>query len=294
MLWYAVLLTLVVGPLLLALRGTQLARRETPAVLPPWRWRLSAASMLFYVLAFNLTFFIQELFLVVPKALTPGLRATLFHNNHRWDGDHPLAALFQGSGALATLLFGIFCAVLSRRARWRSTNTQLFVLWLAYCGIFMALPQVVIGALSGASDVGMAMDYFALSQLQKNAAALLALAAIPLAALYLAPSLLRVAASAADIAGRRGRFRFVFLAGLLPALLAIVLIVPFRIPREAIEVVLLPLLVTVCGLAWMQAGAWRSTSGADGDGRTPLLWPVIALAVLLLVFQGHLRHGVVF
>jgi hypothetical protein len=31
-------------------------------------------STLLYTLAFNLTFFIQELFLVVPKALTPGLR----------------------------------------------------------------------------------------------------------------------------------------------------------------------------------------------------------------------------
>jgi hypothetical protein len=57
--------------------------------------------VLLYTLAFNLTFFIQELFLVVPKALTPGLRPTLFHNNHLWQGEHPLASLFQGTGALA-------------------------------------------------------------------------------------------------------------------------------------------------------------------------------------------------
>jgi hypothetical protein len=41
-------------------------------------WSLSISSMLLYILAFNLVFFIQELFLVLPKALTPGLRPTLY------------------------------------------------------------------------------------------------------------------------------------------------------------------------------------------------------------------------
>ena len=41
-------------------------------------WRPVAHSMLAYVLAFNLTFFIQELFLVLPKALVPGLQPTLY------------------------------------------------------------------------------------------------------------------------------------------------------------------------------------------------------------------------
>jgi hypothetical protein len=39
--------------------------------------RLTLSSALLYSLAFNLTFFIQELLLVVPKALTPGLHPTL-------------------------------------------------------------------------------------------------------------------------------------------------------------------------------------------------------------------------
>lgn len=44
----------------------------------PWNWKLTVASALLYTLAFNSIFFTQELFLVLPKALTPGLRPTLF------------------------------------------------------------------------------------------------------------------------------------------------------------------------------------------------------------------------
>src|SRR5271168_1624654 len=78
----AVALVLVAGPLLLGLTGLIRARRvPADAILAParpWNWKLTVNSALLYALAFNLTFFIQELFLVLPKALTPGLRPTLF------------------------------------------------------------------------------------------------------------------------------------------------------------------------------------------------------------------------
>ncbi|MEO6104330.1 MAG: hypothetical protein ABIP44_11945, partial [Pseudoxanthomonas sp.] len=95
-------LVLIVCPLLLALAGAFRARGETSVAAPAWDWRLVALSTLLYVVAFNLVFFVQELFLVLPKAFTPGLRPTLFHNNHLWQGEHALASLFQGTGALAT------------------------------------------------------------------------------------------------------------------------------------------------------------------------------------------------
>src|SRR5262245_25411231 len=95
----AALLVAVVGPLLLGFAGLLRARRAPCTVAAsPWEWNLTLRSALLYVLAFNLTFFIQELFLVLPKALTPGLHPTLFHNNHQWEGVHPLANLFQGTG----------------------------------------------------------------------------------------------------------------------------------------------------------------------------------------------------
>ena len=65
----AILLVVVVAPVLLGLTGLLVARRA-PATepAPSWDWRLTVQSALLYTLAFNLTFFIQELFLVVPKA----------------------------------------------------------------------------------------------------------------------------------------------------------------------------------------------------------------------------------
>jgi hypothetical protein len=99
-------LVLIACPLLLALLGIFRARNEPSATVVAWDWRLLTLSALLYTMAFNLVFFVQELFLVLPKAFTPGLRPTLFHNNHLWEGEHPLASLFQGTGALATFLLG--------------------------------------------------------------------------------------------------------------------------------------------------------------------------------------------
>jgi hypothetical protein len=95
-----------------------------------WNWNLVINSALLYALAFNVTFFIQEFFLVLPKALTPGLRPTLFHNNHGWEGENPLASLFQGTGALAILLTGVACALFLRCASRRSTTVRLALIWM--------------------------------------------------------------------------------------------------------------------------------------------------------------------
>lgn len=287
--------TLLIAPLLLAIVG--LSRSGTATVTAqrlPWDRRWSIASALLYTLAFNLTFFIQELFLVLPKAFTPGLRPTLFHNNHRWDGEHPLASLFQGTGALATVIAALLCGVLLRRAR--APWLRLFLVWMAYCGLFMALPQVVIGALSAGSDVGMAIAYLGLGTTAKTVAALLALVAMPLVAAWLTPHLLALADSPARIATRGARMRFTFQIATLPVLVATALIIPFRVPREAIEVLFLPLVVSVAGIVWVQTGAWRFEDvNARGDGSAgPIAWMLVAVVALLLVFQLVLRPGIAF
>ena len=293
----AALLILVVGPLLLGLWGLVRARRvPADAAALPWNWKLTAVSALLYTLAFNLTFFLQELFLVLPKALTPGLRPTLFHNNHTWDGDNPLAALFQGTGALAILVSGIVCALLLRRGVGRSVTARLFLAWMAYCGCFMALPQVVVGALSSGSDVGMAMDYLHLDAIVKTTLALLALVAIPPLALWLVRPLLGLADDAAQVASVGARARFMFQIATLPALVAILMIIPFRVPREPVEVVMVPLVVSVIGIAWIQAGAWRiEASRTAGILRTgSIAYPLGAVLFVLLVFQVLLRPGIRF
>lgn len=299
MLPIAVLLVLVVAPLSFAAVGMVRARHaaQVPRTdVRPWRWRMTAASALLYTLAFNVTFFVQELFLVLPKALTPGLRPTLFHNNHAWEGTHPLAFLFQGTGALATLLLGIVAGAWLRRNRNGPAWWRLLVFWMAFSGVFMALPQAVIGALVPQGDVGMAMAYLGLGPAAKTAVALSALVAMPLFALWLLRPLLELAEDPAQVAGAGARMRFVSLAATLPALLAIALVVPFRMPREWIEVLLVPVIVTAAGLGWLQAGAWRIGGVRPTAGRRD--WPVGALLAaaiaLLAVFQLVLRPGIAF
>jgi hypothetical protein len=293
----AIAVVLVLAPLALGVAGWLRARRESRA-MPPVRmdWRLAVASTLLYVLAFNLVFFLQELFLVLPKALTPGLRATLYHNNHTWTGDNPVAALFQGTGVVATLLAGLGCLAWLRSSRApRAPAARLFLAWMAYCGCLMALPQVVAGALLPGSDVGMAMGYLQLGVATKTTAALLALAAIPAVALALRRPLLEFADDAARIDHARARTRFAFHVATLPALAAIALIVPFRVPRDPVEVLVVPLVVSCVGIAWIQAGAWRvDDARASGSRIGGIGWIAAAAVALLLVFQLVLRPGIAF
>ena len=288
------------GPLLLGLIGLWRSRAggaAAPAApAPSWDWRLSFQSAILYALAFNLVFFIQELFLVLPKALTPGLRPTLYHNNHSWQGDHPLAALFQGTGALAIFLTGLGFAFLLRRAAGRSTAGRLFLIWMAYHGLFQSLPQIVVGAFVPDNDVGMAMDWFAMSEGAKTIAALVALAALPLAGLWLTRPLLALASSEGAIAGPGRRTFFIFRTATLPALAAIPVIIAFRVPRELIEVILPPIAVTIVGMAWIQAAAWRETRAKPGglSAARPIFPLLGLLLILLLVFQLVLRPGIPF
>ena len=289
-------LVLIVCPLLLAVAGTFRARNEPPATTAAWDWRLVAISALLYTVAFNLVFFVQELFLVLPKAFTPGLQPTLFHNNHLWQGEHPLASLFQGTGALATFLLGSICLLLLRQGVGRSLTTRLLLIWVAYCGVFMALPQAVVGALSSGSDVGMAMEYFQLGSNAKTMAALLALAVIPMFAREFSRQLLGLASHPAQLANAAARGRFIFQVATLPALLALALILPFRVPREWLEVVFLPLAVFIAGMPLIQSGAWRLRDVVPSalSTRFSLAHPLAAAVVLLLVFQLVLRPGIRF
>ena len=294
----ATLLALVVGPLLLAVQGLNAARRVGAVTVAPraWDWRLTITSALLYALAFNLIFFIQEFFLVLPKALTPGLRPTLFHNNHRWEGENPLASLLQGTGALAIFVTGLICAFLVKRRAGSSSTARLFLIWMTCNGFLQSLPQVVIGSVEPRNDVGMAMDYLHLGAPAKTAAALAALIAIAAAALWLRRPLLSVAQSADDIADARARIRFIFRAATLPAFAAILLIIPFRVPRNWVEVVAVPVVVTVIGIAWIQAGAWAVADvKASGNlGSRSIIYASSALLMLLLIFQFVLRPGIRF
>jgi hypothetical protein len=289
----AAMLGVIIGPLLLSAAGWLRTRGKSAPAAPPRPWRITLDSTLAFALAFNLTFFIQELFLVLPKALTPGLRPTLFHNNHTWSGSHPLEDLFQGTGALATSIASAVCWALLARGRDRSATSRLLLLWMTYAGLFMALPQVVVGAVSNASDLGRAMNYFALGSGARSALALVALLAMPWLALRLSRHFLALSPDVPP--SPRGRSRFMFHVATLPALLGIALIVPFRVPREWIEVVIVPVAVVLAGVPWMQAGAWRAApAGVPTRASASPFVLLIALAVLLAIFQLVLRRGIPF
>jgi hypothetical protein len=257
-------------------------------------WKLTITSALLYAIAYNLTFFIQELFLVLPKALLPGVHATLFHNNHTWEGEHPLTRLFQGTGALATLISGGLCACLVRRHPPATGMARLLLIWMAYSGLLQALAQVLVGALNPENDVGMAMAYLGLGPATRTLAALLALVAIAAIALMLTRPLLELADSPARLATGHARSAFMFRVGTLPALIGVLLIVPFRVPRELLEVLVPPVVDTVMGIVWMQTFAWR-VRGAKAAGFVPAaspLYAAAALIALLLLFQLVLRPGI--
>ena len=290
------LLVLVFGPLTM---GWAAVRRDTQPngrAGPAWSWRPTLSSALLCTLAYNLTFLLQEVFLVLPKALTPGLRPTLFHNNHTWSGDNPLASLLQGSGALAILVCGVVCGVQARRLVQRSWTGQLLLAWMAYEGCFQALPQLILGAFIPGNDVGVAMTFLGLGPLGRGVAAVVALALLPLVAWWLTPVFLRLAGSPERLATVRARLRCAGRLVTLPALLSVVLSVAFREPRELIEVLLPPAVSVIAGAGWIQALAARARPDqlVATAAEAPVAAPLTGLVALLLLFQLVLRRGIAF
>ena len=252
---------------------------------------LCVGSLLLCALAFNLTFFWQELWLVIPKALTPGLHPILFHNNHDWTGDAPVAELLQGSGAIATLASGLaFCAglVVARRG---TVGWRLFLFWMAFEGLYQSLTQLAIGTLLPGNDVGRALAYLHLGSPARMMLLVLAVAAMAFAGGWLA----RFYPGAAET-GAAARTRPFGYAMLLLTMASIVLIIPFRIPRDIVEVGLIPLFVNLVGVGWLILGA--AVVRQDGRGldqaRPGIAGPALALGATLLLFQLVLRPGIPF
>jgi hypothetical protein len=225
------------------------------------------ASTLLCALAFNLTFFWQELWLVIPKALTPGLHPILYHNDHSWSGESPIVELLQGTGAIATLVSGlIFLGLRGKR---------LFFFWMAFEGLYQSLSQLAIGTLLPGNDVGRALGYLHIDQTGKWA--LLALAGILMA----------------SAGGALAKIQPPVWETLLAGLLAVIFIVPFRLPRNMIEVLLIPVIVQFCGLIFLLLGALFINSSRTYETPPPAK-PAMALLVLLAVFQLILRPGIAF
>lgn len=263
----------------------------TPVFVGRMGWQPMAHSMLTYVLAFNLIFFIQELFLVLPKAAVPGLTATLYHNNHNWTGEAAIAELFQGSGGVAILISGlIFSYIAARRER-----PSFFVLWMAFNGLFQSLPQFVVGAIVAENDMGRAYDYLGIGTAGETMLALAALAAMPVAGIWLGRQFLAAAWDERQLGSASCRFAFLLRVVGLPTLAALPVIILFRVPREMIEVLASPILVPLFGYGWIQLAAFRpGLAKARGSRPEHVVALLLAAMALLAFFQLILRPGITF
>jgi hypothetical protein len=279
-----VLLVVIAGLLPFVIGFTRL----NPAVpgASPWP---RAGSILVCTLAFNLTFFWQELWLVVPKALTPGLVPVLYHNDHDWTGSAPIAELLQGTGALATQASGLASLVaLSWRRRW-GADARLFVFWMAFQGLYQSLTQFAIGSFIPRNDVGRALAYLGANGIARAAlcaASLTAMAAVGLALARRSPPGL----AAAEAGGTRD-FAWALLA---TALACVVLSVPFREPRNLVEVAMIPTVVNLVGIGWLVFGTAIARPRAALEGPPGTTLPLVALLALLAFFQIVLRPGIRF
>jgi hypothetical protein len=253
--------------------------------------RLPTGSIILCTLAFNLTFFWQELWLVIPKALTAGLHPILYHNNHDWTGNSSRVELLQGTGALATLVSGLVFSAGLAVARRASVTWRLFLFWMAFQGLYQSLTQFAIGTMLPGNDVGRALGYLHAGAATKwllLALSVIAMALVGVAFARACPS--NVESGSTKLTRRFGQVMFV------AAMLAIVLIIPFRLPRNIVEVALIPLFVNLVGVGWLTLGAAIVRRGAthEGNERAGVIGPAVALGATLLLFQLMLRPGVAF
>jgi len=265
--------------LLPLLIGTARLERGSARMAP----RDLAASTLLCALAFSLTFLVQELGLVIPKALVPGLDPILYHNDHDWSGDTPVAELLQGGGAVTTLFSGLVFLWLAERISPARPTWRLFAFWMAFQGLFQSLSQWAIGCWLPGNDVGRALAYLDAGPAQKGPLFVAAVIAMFAAGVLLA----RRYPNPGEDRGAVAQLTAVLA-------LAILLIVPFRIPREPVEVVLIPLVVHLIGLGWLAVG-WHFRRGTAPLSDAPAIaGPLAALAALLALFQLVLRPGISF
>src|SRR6185436_4542857 len=156
-------LILLVFPLSWGIYGFIKTRNEDKRKISYPASVLVINSAVLYALAFNIIFFIQELFLALGKRWL-GLKAVLYHNNHNWYGEHPKDDLAQGYGAVAIYFTAIICLVVARLLKDSKHWVQLFFLWMSFQGFAQSLPQFITAFMAPGTDTGQAFNYLGFTQ----------------------------------------------------------------------------------------------------------------------------------
>jgi len=290
-------MVLLGGPVVLSLWGYFRSRKipvELNTVPDAFPTKLLINSAVLYALAYNVIFFIQELFLTLGKKWL-GLRAFLYHNNHNWEGQHELTPLAQGLGALSIFLGGIIFLVIYLNLRKSNHWIRLFALWLAFHGLIQSLPQIPSGVIQPSTDVGQPMQYLGIGLEWSLLLSFLAVGAIIAIGLLFSRFLLEFAPSQNSVNHPVRRFRFLFQSTVLAALAGTILVMPFRI--MPFWQVISPILLNIICLPWIFANSWRVSKVnlvPNVASKNMLLVPIGLLILLLVFFQIVLAPGVEF
>ena len=252
-------------------------------------------SAVFFALAFNIIFFLQEVFLVLGKKAI-GLKSTLYHNNHTWEGEHPMASLMQGSGALGIFLVGLICLGIYLYIRNSTSIWKLLILWLAFNGLVQSIPQVIIGYLSPSTDVGEALvGYMQLSDPILIFLSIVSAIAQASLCIWFSRHLLEFAPEHADLNNPKIKFKYVRYIAVGAAIIGSILVIPFRILPMSQAIT--PFIVSAFSIPWIWAAAGRSKPFRHIPNRIneKVFWgPIIFLVLLLIFFRVVLVPGVEF
>jgi len=288
--------SLLLFPLLWGIYGYLKTRKERISKLPTEKKTfplpLIINSAVLYALAFNLIFFIQELFLALGKKWL-GLKAYLYHNNHNWEGSHPMEGLAQGYGAAAIFITGVICLLIARRIKLSPHWLQLFFLWMAFQGLVQSLPQFITAAMAPDTDTGQAYTYLGITDKVGLLISIAGIILMLLTGIAYSQYLLQLAPSDDHIADASRRFIYLFRIAVAASVTGIMLIIPFRIMPWSRATA--PVFVTLLSIPMVFANAWkvkvRYAINSDVN-RKILVWPIIFLVILLLIFQLILAKGV--
>ena len=285
-------LLLLVIPLIWGIYGFIRSRKEAQQRISYPTFILVLNSAVLYALAFNLIFFIQELFLALGKRWL-GLKAVLYHNNHNWYGEHPMDDLAQGYGAVAIFFTAIICLALARGIKDSKHWVQLFFLWMSFQGFAQSLPQFITAFMAADTDTGQAFTYLGLGQTTGWIIAIFSLLLMLLLGAVFSKFLLQLASSVLVTETARRRFGYLFRIALVASVIGIILIVPFRIMPWSRAMA--PIFVTLFSIPMVFAHAWKLKPLIPVNNNINqrfFLLPLILLAILLLIFQLILAKGV--
>ncbi len=292
---HALLMCLFCGWIVLALWGWfSSSKSKQPYAKVNASWTIAINSAVLYALAFNIIFFIQELFLALGKYWL-GLRAVLYHNNHNWFDDHPKDALAQGYGAFAIFITGILLSILFFAMKPGRSWLRLFIFWMAYQGLIQSLPQFATAVMDRDTDTGQAFTYLGWSETTGYVLFVVCTVLTVMISLVGSKILLSMAPSGEYLQHPKQKFGYAFKIALMAGVIGLALIFPFRIPP--LDRAMAPMMLTLISVPWIFANAWRVKKvvphGNTANDKV-LMLPILLLAILLLIFQWVLRPGVEF